>query len=384
MPFARRPELRLQAAPLLVLLAAACGHGEPFTAPGTDLDGPLAGGEPARLTFADAVADASWLPDGSSIIYSGARLVGDRLDHCLSVMPAAGGTVRREICNPSLFDDSITDDFASPAVSPEGSLAFYYANRPGGGSPAFAGIYATTLEAATLNAPAATTAVRSVPFQGADGILYDAVSRVRWLGESELLFLAHTTTLVSPCGTCDLVAINHPRTLFRASATPSAALTPVPGTDFATSVAVGATADEIYFTLANDPRVYRRVLSTGEQSVVHDFVAEGIVRDVHFGGGRLTAIVGGKLRVWLDVSGPLQYADDGGHLYLMEPATGAVRRLSGDDRWYRRPVLAPDGTALVGQGHGVVIDFNPNSPPDAIVLDTLVNPRGDLWRFGAP
>lgn len=354
---------RLPLPVLLVLASAACGHSEPFAAPDSDLDGPLVAGEPARLTFGDGVGEPGWLPDGSSIIYGGPRLAGDRFDRCLSVLPATGGTVRREICHPSIFDENIVDVFGSPDVSAGGLLAFHYANAPGGAA-GFAGIFAAPLEA-----PVVTTAVRSVPFTGPDGLFYVAVSHLRWLGETEIVFLAYAQEVVTPCEGCDAQVYTHPRTLFRAVATPGGALTAVPGGSFATSVSAGATADEIYFTLTADTRVYHLRLSTGEQTVVHDFGVDGIARDVHFGGGRLTAIAGGKLQVVHAPVGPLQVADDGGHLFLLEPATGAVRRLTDDTRWFRHPAISPDGTRIVGEGHAVVI-----SGPD-----TTVSPRADLW-----
>jgi hypothetical protein len=360
---------RLPLPVLLVLAIAACGHGEPFAAPDSDLDGPLAPGEPARLTYGDGVGEPGWLPDGSSIIYGGPRLAGDRLDRCLSVLPATGGTVRREICHPSIFDESVVDVFGSPDVSAGGLLAFHYVNAPGGGNPAFAGIFA-----APLDAPVVTSAVRSVPFTGPDGLFYVGVSHPRWLGETGIVFVAYAQELVIPCGGCDAQVYTHPRTLFRAAAAPGGALVPVPGGAFATSVSAGATADEIYFTLAADTRIYHLRLSTGEQTVVHDFAADGIARDVHFGGGRLTAIAGGKLQVVQAPVGPLQVADDGGHLFLLEPATGAVRRLTDDTRWFRHPAISPDGTRLVGEGHAVLL-----SGPD-----TTVNPRPDLWMYAAP
>ena len=356
--------------PLLIMLAiTACSHGEPFAPPDTDLDVPLAGGEPARLTFGDGVGEPGWLPDGSSVIYGARRLDGDRLDRCLSVLPATGGTVRREICNPSIFDESIVDVFGSPDVSAGGLLAFQYANAPGGGNPAFAGIFA-----APLDSPAVTTAVRSVPFTGPDGLFYVAISHLRWLGETDVVFIAYAQETVVPCEGCDAEVYTHPRTLFRAAATPGSALTPVPGGAFATAVAAGATADELYFTLTADTRIYHLRLSTGEQTVVHDFLADGIARDVHFGGGRLTAVAGGRLQVVQAPVGQLQTVDEGGHLFLLEPATGLVRRLTDDTRWFRHPAISPDGTRIVGEGHAVVI-----SGPD-----TTVNPQPDLWIYAAP
>ena len=86
----------------------------------------------------------------------------------------------------------------------------------------------------------------------------------------------------------------------------------LPGTDFASGVSPGPTSDEVYYTLNGDTRVYRRVLSTGDQSVVHDFGPAGIARDVHVAGGRLTAVVGGRVNVVPDAElGQIQW-DSGG------------------------------------------------------------------------
>ena len=115
---------------------------------------------------------------------------------------------------------------------------------------------------------------------------------------------------------------------------------------------------------------------------LRDYGVEGIVRDVAYGAGRLAAIVGGKVRVWQELVGPLQSPDEGGHLHVIDPATSGDRRLTDDERWFRHPALAASGTALVAEGYAVTIDQNPFAPPG--VLDTTVTPTGDLWLYGSP
>jgi hypothetical protein len=351
-----------------VLLVTACAHSEPFDVPDTQIDGLLAGGEPARLTFADGVGEPSWLLDGTAIAYAGNGLLGHPQDRCLELVPAGGGTVRREVCDASAFAE-LVDTYAYPDASAD-RLAFLYQNAVAGGNPTLAGIFV-----APLDAPVVGSAVRSLPFLGPDGVFYVTASHVRWLDADELIFIGHAEQSVQPCPApaCSPINVVYPRTLFRGGASAGAAFTPVPDLAFPSSVSPGAATDEIYFTLANDPRIYRRVLSTGEQAVIHDFGALGVARDVHFSAGRLTAIVGGKVQVWVEPNGPLQSSDSGGHLYVLDPATGGVRRLSDEGRWFRHPALSPAGSALVGEGYDVVID-----------QDTTVSPRGDLWLYGAP
>lgn len=361
---------------LTMLLVLGCSHGEPFAVAEHTPDGPYAAGEPARLTFGDAVGEPAWLPDGSAIVYAGGALTGVPPDRCLLVIPATGGSITSEVCNAAPLAD-IVDSWAYPAASGD-RLAFYYQNSVRGIAPTVAGIYVAPLAAPVVLAP-----VRSIPFTAPEGMFYIAASHLTWLG-NELLFIGYSEQTVMPCPLCDPIRVEYPLALLRGPAEPGATFTAVPGIAFPTSAVPGATADEIYFTLANDSRIYHRVLSTGAQNVVHDFAGDGIVRDLSYAAGRLAAVVGGKVKVWLEPAGPLQSPDEGGHLHVLDLATGSQRRLTGDDRWFRLPAWSPAGTALVGEGHAVNIDQDPDSPPELPVLDTTVTPRGDLWIYGTP
>jgi hypothetical protein len=360
-----------------MVLALGCSHGEPFAVEDHTPDGFFAAGEPSRLTFGDDVGEPGWLPDGSAIVYAGGALTGVPPDRCLLVIPATGGAIRSEACNAAALAD-IVDTWAWPAASDD-RLAFYYQNSVRGIAPTVAGIYVAPLAAPVVSAP-----VRSIPFTAPDGMFYIAASHVTWLGANELLFIGYSEQTVMPCPLCDPVRVEYPLALLRGPAEPGAAFTAVPGIAFPTSVVAGATADEIFFTLANDSRVYHRLLSTGAQGVVRDFAGEGIVRDLTYAAGRLAAVVGGKVKVWLEPAGPLQSPDEGGHLHVIELATGTDRRLTDDTRWFRHPAFDPAGTALVGEGRAVHIDQDPESPPNLPVLDTVVTPGGDLWIYGAP
>ena len=360
-----------------MLLTLACSHGEPFEVEDHASDGLFAAGDPARLTFGDDVGEPSWLPDGSAIVYAGGALTGAPPDRCLMVVPATGGTITSEVCNAAPLAD-IVDTWAWPAVSGD-RLAFYYQNSVRGIAPTIAGIYVAPLAAPAVSAP-----VRSIPFTAPDGRFYVAASHVTWLGSGELLFIGYSEQTVLPCPLCDPIRVEYPLALLRGPAEPGATFTAVPGIAFPTSAVAGASADEIYFTLAGDSRIYHRVLSTGAQTVVRDFAGAGIARDLSFSAGRLAAVVGGKVKVWLEPAGPLQSSDEGGHLQVLDLAAGNQQRLTGDDRWFRHPAWSPAGTALVGEGHAVNIDQDPNAPPEQPVLDTVVTPRGDLWIYGAP
>jgi hypothetical protein len=141
--------------------------------------------------------------------------------------------------------------------------------------------------------------------------------------------------------------------------------------------------DEIYYTLGGDSRVFRRVLSSGEISIVHDFGSAGIARDVHVAGGRLTAIVGGRVAFSGDPGlGPTQW-DSAGIVHVVDLSSGADVALDGPGL-FRRPALAPAGDRLVAEGYPLIIQdvFDPNTQIHH--ADTTVGRAGDLYLFVVP
>jgi hypothetical protein len=155
----------------------------------------------------------------------------------------------------------------------------------------------------------------------------------------------------------------------------------VPGTDLASGVSPGASADEIFYTLGGDARVFRRVLSSGEVSVAHDFGAAGIAREVRVAGRRLVAVVGGHVTFEVDsLLGPTQW-DSGGVIHVVDLDTGADQELE-TALFFRRPALSPAGDRVVAEGYSPIIRFVPD--PEGEHPDTTVETTGDLFLLRAP
>jgi hypothetical protein len=361
---------------VLTCLSAACGHSDPFSNPlGTDT--PFDPSPPVRLTLSDGHdGHPAWIADGSGILYSASQPTREDGDVCLAELPPGGGSQRRLVCN--LPGDRTTRDAAqSPAAGTDGSLAFLSAGNGGlaGTNPALIGIAVSS----SLDASEAQT-VRRLPFTPDGGTLQDYAGYLRWLAPARLAYIGQRFRLFRPCGdtACpfDTLLYGTEVTLVDLSGG-SAAVTVVPGTGQATGVAAVEEGAAILFTLPNDARIYRRDLAGGEVTVLHDFGAEGIVRDVHASGDRVAAVVGGRVAYSVNPAlGPTQW-DSGGILRVLGPAADDEVILETPGRLYRRPALSPDGTRVVAEGFPVIIVALP-----AGGFDTTVGKRADLYLFG--
>lgn len=309
-------------------------------------DGPFPGGLVTRLTFNPGDDfGAAWLPGGAGgagIVYSAERL--DRADHdrCLAVQPPAGGVVTAYSCPTTGANDSL-DVFENAAVSDDGRVA--YVRVASHRFPVPIGPDAQALVVGTLNDPAGGRVVRPQPFALLDG---DAAAHLAWLDSTRVIYVAQRVRYPRPCSSC---APDTVRTGLRVvtvefgGSTP--VLTEIAGTDSASSVAVGATSDTIYFTRNGDSRVYRYAFSGGDTATVHDFGFAGIARDVSVAAGRLAAVVGGDVFHVVDsILGPSQ-PDNGGPLFFVTLATGAETVFGDNTSRFRRPVLSPNGTRVV-------------------------------------
>ena len=194
---ARRSVLRaLLLAPLVL---AACEHAPPgaVVAP-TDV-GPFLDALPRRLTFSlnddrtpsiggdlvvyarqgDAYANPTYAPTGR--------------EECLAFLPVVGGTIQRLLCPHDLVPptDTFVTTWFEPSLSPDGRrIAFTWQRGPNVGPLGFTSTY---LMVTAVDRPADTTQVRLVVDYN-DGGLYprraDFASRVTWLGDGHLRFLA--------------------------------------------------------------------------------------------------------------------------------------------------------------------------------------------------
>ncbi len=359
----------------LACLAAACSHSEPFSNPqGTDA--PFDPGPPARLTLNPAHdGNPAWLPDGSGILYSAQQFTRADFDVCLAELPPTGGSHRRLLCDiPG--EKTTTDAAQSPAPALDGRLALLSAGNGnlGGTSPVFIGIALSP----TLDARQAQT-VRSLPYAPDGGVLQDYAGHLRWLTPERLVYVGQQFRVARACPdpSCplDTLIAGTEVTLLDISG-PGAAGIALPRTTQATGVAPTQDGAAILFTLPDDTRIYRRVLSSGDVAVVHDFGPAGIARDLHASGNRVAAVVGGRVAFGMHPSaGPTQW-DSGGIVHVVD--------LDGDDevvldtpgRLYRRPAVSPNGTGIVAEGFPLVIT-GPASDPD-----TTVGKSGDLYLFG--
>jgi hypothetical protein len=390
-PPARRARPAALALALAVTLPAAltvgCGHTEPFAtqAPGTSA--PFAETEPTQLTY-NLQADLSpaWLSAGDAFIYSYVAPERTQGDRCLGRLAPTGGTLRDILCPVARRDSTLL--FDQPAVSAEGRLAFLRASRAR---------FITEDQRREVYVgpdlqPGTAARLRPLPLVGPAGQQYNTIWSLRWLDATRLVFVAANdrSIVVDPAEDPIKLTVGLDIAIMDAS-DPAAPLQLLDGVTHPTSVAPGESPGLVYYTVAGDTRVFRRVLAEGAATVAHDFGPLGIPRDVHVAGGRLTAVVGGLVRVIDDPSNGRVQDDRAGHLYVVDLATGTEQRLGAtrpdvtDSRefpLYRHPVLSPDGKRVVAEG--LVAQVVLVSPPPAVVRDTVIARGGDLWGVGAP
>jgi hypothetical protein len=355
---------------LLLLSLLGCGHTEPFSPAPTSTEQPFDVGPPARLTLNPGPdRSAAWLPDGSGILYSAQQLDRRDNDVCLALIPPGGGSQRELSCDLTPTGADTTEASEAPAPAADGRLAFVTLSSP---------INAITPRSMAIAISAQLTSptpapLQRLPYTLPSGTLHSGASRLRWLNSDVLLYLGERVDYHHTCDTCsewdttvtgiDVVVLD-----VRA---PGSTPQPIPGTENASGVSVGASADEIYYTLNGDARVYRRTLSTGIVSVVHDFGAAGMARDVHVVGSRLAAVVGGRVAYGVNPSfGPTQW-DSGGVLHVVDISSGSDVAVDGPGL-FRRPQISPSGNALVVEVY----------PVSDGLSGAIVSRRGDLYLYG--
>jgi hypothetical protein len=369
------PELSSSAQIVALLVALGCGHSEPFGPERFGTDQPFNPSPPVRLTLNRGPdRRAAWLPDGSAILYSTQVLETQDDDVCLAFLPPGGGRQRGLTCELAPTGEQLTEAIESAAPASDGRLAF---------SVATSGISALVpqiqgLALGTVADPTQYQTLVGLPTTGSSGRMIGGVSQIHWLGGNQLLYLAELVAVQRPCNGCEYDTV---RSGLEANLLPvdqaGAAPQFIPGTDFASGVSPGSSADEVYYTLAGDSRVYRRLLSTGEVTVAFDFGAAGIARDIHVVGNELAAVVGGRVAFTVDPAlGPVQW-DSGGTLHVVNLQDGTEAVLAGPGL-FRRPRLSPSGGAVVAEVYPLIITLN------GVGADTTVARVSDLYLIGQP
>ena len=366
---------------LLVLGATAlagCAHTEPFQPLDTSTNRPFLPGTPVRLTYnPGADLRPAWLPDGSAFVYAWQQYNQSDKDRCLSFLEVSGGSRFDTICNPDPFAVDSADLFDSPSPSPNGEILYARSSsRLGAPAPEHGGVFF-----GTLADPLSATKVLNLPYGIPGGRIHGAISTARWLSARSLVYIGQSANYAREFLGCPLdtvvtglevVAMN------LSGAQPELAV--IPFTDGASSIALTAGRDTLYFTLNGDSKVYRLELATGQVSIAHDFGALGIARDVTVLGARLVAVVGGEIEFTEGTLGPLQF-DGGGNLVSVDLATGAETQLPVDHPMvFRKPEFAPAGdrVRLVVEGLPV------GTLSGGCDWHELLSKVGDLYLYEAP
>jgi hypothetical protein len=332
---------------LVALVAVGCNHSDAFTPDDTGTNQPLVPGTPTRLTF-NTLTDlhASWLP---------------------------GGTRRLEICNPMPETNDTIDVYGTSAASADGRVVY---NLFRARSTVHTPQLSSTLELASLSQPLQADVLQSIPYTLPTGQMHTGASHLSWLDDTRLVYVGQEIFyLRTPAGTIGFApdTLTTGRDVVLAELDGSGAtLTVVPGTDLASSVTPGADGNSIYYTISGDSQVYWMDLGTGTTSVIHDFGAGNIVRDVDIVGTTLVAIVGGIVEFLNHpILGPVQ-PDEGGTLTVVDLSTGAESVLDPSTQVvYRRPAISPDGSRVVVERLQVF-------------SITTVDRRADLYLFSLP
>ncbi|HEU4680198.1 MAG TPA: hypothetical protein VFS51_00550 [Gemmatimonadales bacterium] len=366
------PDPRKLLVPLLMLLLVGCGHTEPFGSPSPGTDQPFDPTPPVRLTLnLGPDRGAAWLPDGSGILYSGQQLGRSDQDVCLALLPPGGGRQLQATCDLTAEGRNLRDALESPAPAVDGRLAFVTAHsEPRAVSPDEQGIVL-----ASVADPRDYRVLRPMPYTIPVERLHSGASQLRWWGENRLLYLAERVMYIRPCSSCppDTLRSGMDATWL---STEDVGATPqrIPGTEYASGVSPGSNENEVYYTMGGDSRVFRRNLSDGAVSVVHDFGTAGIARDVHVVGNRMVAVVGGRVAFGTTpITGQVQW-DSGGMLRVVDLQAGTDVALDGPGL-FRRPQISPSGSAVVVEVYPVLDEGSPNA---------TVSRSGDLYLYGQP
>lgn len=366
--------MRLRLA-LAIVTVAGCSHDPAFSPRPYTPGQPSSAGSLVRLTFnPGGDLGPAWLPDGSGFLYTVERSDRPDLDRCLAQIPAAGGSIVREICNLTAGSSDSVDAYTSAAVNATGRLAYVRASAPIG----FAWPLSPRrhdLVLATLADPRPVAVLESFPIAAPSGHDHDEAAQIRWLSDQSLVYLAQSVAYVPPCQFCnqkDTITIGLEIARLDLGG-PAPVLSILPGTDQASSLTtVGS--DTVYFTVYGDSRVFRLALGSSALDVAHDFGAGALPRDVQVSGNRLVAVVGGHMEMRVDtVLGPI-VRDRGGEVHVVDLPSGADQVQPVTTMLFRHLALDPTGHIMIAEGYPIVV-----VPPD-----TIFSTVGDLWRFELP
>ena len=355
---------------LAILILAACGHSEPFTPENFDTNVPFDPTPPIQLTLNRGHdRRAAWLPDVSAILYSTQVEGTQDPDVCLAVLPPGGGRQRSLTCNLTPTGNQRIESLESAAAAADGRLAFIATSAA-----------INELSLATVADPVTRTSLLAIPYTIPGRSTHSGISQLRWLGPNRLVYLGEAVNVLRLCDGCERDTLHSGLDAVWLDLTGGVTPQAITGTGNASGVSPGSSEDEVYYTLNGDTRVYRGSLSSGVTTVVFDFTAAGIARDVHVVGTRMAAVVGGRVHFTDHPAvGPTQF-DSGGVVHVVDLSNGSdvVLTTPDDPGLYRRPQISPAGSQVVVERYQLIITNN------AGIIDTAVARAGDLYLVGQP
>jgi hypothetical protein len=356
---------------LLVLIQAGCGHDKPFQPDSFDQDSTRTRGSMRQLTY-NLGADRAprWLPGDSGLLYSMERLDTPSRHRCLAWMPASGGTVSRIDCKN--FGQSIdsTYSFEWPAVHPGGMVSFLLvANRITAVRPGY-----QTLRLGRIDDPGNAPELLLLPYR-VDTSFYNTIISPHWVDSSRMIFVAGMMLVGEyPIPPDTFFGGRVAATLTRQAG--GSVVAGIPGTENASSVAANPGADEFFFTVMGDARVYRSDLAGTNIRVHYDFGPGQVARDVAIRGDSLLVVVGNRtvLQEFTEV-GTYQ-SDFGDRLRLIHVASGLDQAVGDAPVCYRRPAFSPAGQTLLVEGFATA--------DTACTSTAIASPEGNIWLLDLP
>lgn len=320
--------------PAFLLLAAACGHSEPYTTTPTNTDGPFGAAVPTRLTyntFTDSAASLTADGQGLMYLYTGFAN-GDR---CIGLLPPGGGTRRWELCDTRFEAADSGKTFSAPALASDGRLLYLSAlARRGRDGPD-----RTTLWLADSALPFQRRALISFPLNiGGVGISW--LTDASWTGADTFLARAGILLIQRPCSFCTLDTTVTPSGIVRGTITATGAtLSFVPGAESPEVMALAENGGVIVF-MRSFTEVLRVPATGGTPTLVAALPTSARVTGISCQDSEC---------VITQLGGTVGGGGEGTRIYRIRLATNAVDLLTTVAGRWAGPVLLPTGGDVVMQ-----------------------------------
>lgn len=320
--------------PAFLLLAAACGHSEPYTTTPTNTDGPFGAAVPTRLTynsFTDSAASLTADGQGLMYLYTGFAN-GDR---CIGLMPAGGGSRRWELCDTRFEAADSGKSYSAAALSSDGQLLYISAlARRGRDAPD-----RTTLWLADSALPFQRRALISFPINvGGQGVSW--LTDAQWTGPDNFIARAGLLSVAKECDRCPLDTTVVPAGMVRGTITATGAtLSFVPGAESPEVMALAENGGVIVF-MRSFTEVLRVPATGGTPTLVAALPTSARVTGISCQGSEC---------VITQLGGTVGGGGEGTRIYRIRLATNAVDLLTTVAGRWAGPVLLPTGGDVVMQ-----------------------------------